>query len=259
MIALSDEQLAAAIRRNKIDILVDLAMHTAGNRLLAFARKPAPVQTTYLAYCGKTGLRTIDYRLTDPYLDPPTVAAHSVCRPLLKNQRLGKEAQGSAISIISLRRFLRPQLSALRPLPSAPSPARGGRHTECACYFDDVQATNVRAADPPAGDLLVLPAAGPHSAAGTLPAAGGQVTFGCLNNFCKATPPALALWSGLLRAMPQSRLLLHAHPGSHRDRLRQLFAAEGVAPDRLTFVGMAAREDYFRTYEQMNVALDPFP
>ena len=46
-------------------------MHTAGNRLLAFARKPAPVQATYLAYCGKTGLGTIDYRLTDPRLDPP--------------------------------------------------------------------------------------------------------------------------------------------------------------------------------------------
>ena len=67
---LSDEQLAEAIRRDRIDILVDLAMHTAGNRLLVFARKPAPVQTTYLAYCGKTGLSAIDYRLTDPYLDP---------------------------------------------------------------------------------------------------------------------------------------------------------------------------------------------
>lgn len=68
---LSDEQLTEAIRDDRIDILVDLTMHMAGSRLLVFARKPAPVQVTYLAYCGTTGLSTMDYRLTDPYLDPP--------------------------------------------------------------------------------------------------------------------------------------------------------------------------------------------
>jgi protein O-GlcNAc transferase len=67
----SDEQVAHTIRQDRIDILVDLTMHMANNRLLVFARKPAPVQVTYLAYCGTTGLGTIDYRLTDPYLDPP--------------------------------------------------------------------------------------------------------------------------------------------------------------------------------------------
>lgn len=67
----SDEELADLIRQDGIDVLVDLTMHMANNRLLVFARKPAPVQVTYLAYCGTTGLRTMDYRLTDPYLDPP--------------------------------------------------------------------------------------------------------------------------------------------------------------------------------------------
>ena len=68
---LSDAQAVELIRQDQIDILVDLTMHSAGNRLLIFARKPAPVQVSYLAYCSGTGLETIDYRLSDPYLDPP--------------------------------------------------------------------------------------------------------------------------------------------------------------------------------------------
>jgi predicted O-linked N-acetylglucosamine transferase (SPINDLY family) len=67
---LSDEHLARIIRQDRIDILVDLAMHTEDNRLLVFARKPAPVQITYLAYAGGTALDTIDFRLTDRYLNP---------------------------------------------------------------------------------------------------------------------------------------------------------------------------------------------
>ena len=66
----SDDHVDGWIRRDAIDILVDLSMHTADNRLLVFARKPAPVQVTYLAYCSTTGLYTMDYRITDPHLDP---------------------------------------------------------------------------------------------------------------------------------------------------------------------------------------------
>ncbi len=70
MSGMSDESLADLVRRDRIDILVDLDAHTAQNRLLTFARKPAPVQVTYLAYCSTTGLRAMDYRITDPFLDP---------------------------------------------------------------------------------------------------------------------------------------------------------------------------------------------
>ena len=68
---LSDMQAADMVRHDQIDILVDLKVHTADNRLLLFAREPAPVQVSWLGYPGTTGLSTIDYRLTDPYLEPP--------------------------------------------------------------------------------------------------------------------------------------------------------------------------------------------
>jgi predicted O-linked N-acetylglucosamine transferase (SPINDLY family) len=68
---ISDDQAAQLIRRDKIDILVDLSLHLGDNRLLVFARKPAPLQVTFAGYPGGTGMRSIDYRLTDPWLDPP--------------------------------------------------------------------------------------------------------------------------------------------------------------------------------------------
>jgi predicted O-linked N-acetylglucosamine transferase (SPINDLY family) len=79
ILGMSDEQVAKLIRCDEIDILLDPLGHTGGNRLLVFARKPAPVQASYIGYQATTGLTTMDYRLTDEWADPPgmTESFHS--------------------------------------------------------------------------------------------------------------------------------------------------------------------------------------
>ncbi|EDY18112.1 Tetratricopeptide TPR_2 repeat protein [Chthoniobacter flavus Ellin428] len=67
----SDDQLTEQIRTDGIDILVDLSLHTAYHRLTVFARRPAPVQVSWLGYPGSTGVETIDHWLTDRFLSPP--------------------------------------------------------------------------------------------------------------------------------------------------------------------------------------------
>jgi protein O-GlcNAc transferase len=193
--ALSHDQLATQIREDRIDILVDLTMHMAHNRLLAFARKPAPVQVTYLAYCSTTGLDAMDYRLTDPYLDP-----------------LGQVDQNYSEKSIRLPKTYW-------------------------CYEPF--------------------AAPPQSAPPSI--ASGHITFACLNNFCKVTAPTLTAWRQILKAVPRSRLILHAKEGDHQQHLRDDFANDGIDPQRLIFVGYKPVEQYLQSYNEIDIALDPFP
>jgi protein O-GlcNAc transferase len=79
----SDARLAEWIREDGIDILVDLAGHTARNRLMAFTYRPAPVQATYLGYPNTTGLTCIDYLLSDEVFFPadrPALATEKIIR-----------------------------------------------------------------------------------------------------------------------------------------------------------------------------------
>ena len=181
---------------DQVDILVDLTMHLGNSRLPAFARKPAPVQATYLAYCGTTGLSAIDYRLTDPYLDPP---GHD---PAIYTEQ--------SVHLPETYWCYRP---AIDTPPVAPPPA-----AHC-----------------------------------------GYITFGCLNNFCKASAPALTAWARILRELPGSRLLLHAHPGPHRDRVAEFFEREGVARQRIEFLEFLPLAEFYRVHERIDVVLDPFP
>ncbi|MCE9620027.1 MAG: tetratricopeptide repeat protein [Planctomycetes bacterium] len=71
---MNDHDAARKIRDDDIDLLVDLAGHTNQNSLLMFARKPAPVQATWIGYPNTTGFTNIDYRITDALCDPPGAA-----------------------------------------------------------------------------------------------------------------------------------------------------------------------------------------
>jgi protein O-GlcNAc transferase len=79
-----DAALVERIREDQIDILVDLALHTGGNRLRAMAARPAPVQMSYLGYCSTSGTSFMDYRLTDHVVDPVGVTEAWYTEKLLR-------------------------------------------------------------------------------------------------------------------------------------------------------------------------------
>jgi predicted O-linked N-acetylglucosamine transferase (SPINDLY family) len=82
-----DREVADIIRRDQIDILVDLAGHTGVNRLSVFATRPAPVAVTYLGYIDTTGMDAIDYRLSDAIADPPGMTEQFHSERLLRLPR----------------------------------------------------------------------------------------------------------------------------------------------------------------------------
>ncbi|QNK03217.1 tetratricopeptide repeat protein [Dyella telluris] len=99
-----------------------------------------------------------------------------------------------------------------------------------------------------------------ESEPGPLPATqNGYVTFGCLNNPHKLTDRTFALWAQVLHNVPRSRLLLLLPDGSARDIVQKKFEQLGIDGSRLTLVRFQKREDYLRTYQSIDIALDVFP
>jgi len=84
VVDMDDTAVFGLIRSLEIDILIDLNGLTEGHRLQVFARKPAPVQVTWLGYLGTTGLNTMDYRICDQYTDPPGLTEEFHTETLLR-------------------------------------------------------------------------------------------------------------------------------------------------------------------------------
>jgi len=193
---LTDAALAEKIRTDGIDILIDLSGHTAKHRLLTFARKPAPVQASWIGYPGTTGLKAVDYYLSDRFFLP---------YGQFDSQFTEKIVQMPA------------------SVPFLP--------------FEDAPPVNV------------LPALG-----------NGYVTFGSFNRPSKLSRAVIALWAQLLRALPDSRMVLGAMPQDGKnDLLINWFAQEGIARERLDFYKRSGMGCYLSLHQQVDICLDTFP
>ncbi|MCL2648198.1 MAG: tetratricopeptide repeat protein [Phycisphaerales bacterium] len=241
---LTDDQLASQIRDDKIDILIDTSLHMGNNRILVFARKPAPIQISFFGYPAPTGLSAIDYRITDRHLEP----AQENSKFKIRNS---KEAQNSNVQMTTgiSRRQTQTDTDRLELGTSSLEfdsnfEFRTSNFERPLCLPDTYWCYH------PHVDLPVNP----------LPAASiGHITFGNLNNFCKINKPTLELWSKILLQVPRSRLIMMAHEGSHRDRTRHFFQQRNITPDRIDFVPFLPSEQYFATYHRIDICLDSFP
>jgi len=195
-VGLSDEAVARQIFDDGIDILIDLAGHTAGNRLKAFTWKPAPVQASYLGYFTTTGLAAMDYWITDEVLTPSDTVELTT--------------------------------ETIYRLPHC-----------CLVYQAAADAPEVAQPD--------------HE----------HITFGSFNQLSKMSAAAVALWSAVLQAVPQARLLLKTKQladSAIQIRVQQQFAEYGIDPSRLILLAATASyREHLAIYNQVDIALDTIP
>ena len=149
-----------------------------------------------MGYPGTTGLSTIDYRLSDPYLDPPGLNDGYYAEETIR-------------------------------LPDS-----------FWCYEPGSR-------EPAVNSLPALSA--------------GQITFGSMNNFCKANDFVLALWARVVKAVDGSRLVILCDTGSHRRRTLDVLEEHGVDPCRVEFESRRPRALYMQLYHKIDIALDLFP
>ncbi|MBH8610374.1 O-linked N-acetylglucosamine transferase, SPINDLY family protein [Pseudomonas mohnii] len=196
---MDEHTLAQRIRDDRIDILIDLCGHNAGNRMGAMALQPAPLLVKWVGgLINTTGLDAIDYLLSDSIESPE-----------------GEDA-------FYTEKLIR--------LPD-----------DYICY------------DPPpyTPDIKPLPAL-----------ESGFITYGCFNNPTKVNDVLLLQWAELMRATPDSRLLLKGGAFGNselREHVQAVMAAQGVAPERVLVEGPVGHKSLLETYNRVDIALDTWP
>lgn len=195
----TDEDVARTIRRDRIDILVDLSGHAGKNRLLVLPYRAAPVQVKWVGGLFNTlGMDCVDYLLTDVNESPE-----------------GEEQWYTE----KLYRMPHGYVSYLPPLK-----------------FSDVRLPPCLTA--------------------------GRVTFGCLNNITKINAEIASVWSRILSALPDSRLILKSKwliDETTRQVIMDRFASVGVTADRLDLRPSSPHAELLDTYHEIDIALDPWP
>jgi predicted O-linked N-acetylglucosamine transferase (SPINDLY family) len=193
----SDDDLAAQIRADQIDILVDLSGFTNGNRLPVFGRRPAPVQVTAWGYATGTGMDAMQYLLSDPVLTP-------------------LESRGTAVEqVVDLPSFL------------------------CYAPMQD---------DPPVMPPPLVDR--------------GFVTFGAFNRLAKLSAVTIDAWAAILRAVPDSHLLVKTGqrgPDPARDRLVDALASLGIERSRIALRGSTPRLEHLAAHADVDLMLDSIP
>lgn len=197
---LNDEEIITQMRKDNIDILVDLVGHTAENRLSLLAKRAAPIQAIYLGYPSTTGLKQIDYIIADETLIPANHQQFYTEKPMLL------------------------------------------KGTSFLCYQPQANTPDVQ--PPPC-------------------LKNGYITFGSFNNLPKVSPASIELWAKVLKAVPNSRLVLKAMAFNDpitQDLFWQRFDDNGIQKSRIDLLPPTSPLSAFmHEYRLMDIALDTVP
>ena len=195
---LNDEQAISEIKSKKIDILIDLAGHTKGNRLSIFEKRAATIQISWIGYPCTTGIRNMDFRIVDEFTDP-----YNYSDEFYTEQR------------IRMKNFFM----------TYKTPEEYPIHEPPFLKND-------------------------------------YITFGSFNNVNKISNKIIELWSEILSFNSNNKLLLK-YVYFNDEELVKLIKSEfnhhGIKSNQLIFYGYMKQEDHFNLYNQIDIALDPFP